>query len=58
MNASAYSEYSKFEPYLFDPNNFYKHGKIKLLKAGAILSMMLNGYRLKWSDKQEKIHFW
>jgi len=26
-NASAYSDYSKFDPYLFDPNNFYKHGK-------------------------------
>ena len=27
MNASAYSDYSKFDPCLFDPNNFYKHGK-------------------------------
>lgn len=26
-NASAYSDYRKFDPYLFDPENFYQHGK-------------------------------
>lgn len=33
MNASAYSDYSKFDPYLFDPNNFYKHGKNKAFES-------------------------
>lgn len=27
MNAEAHSEYSKYDPYLFDPENFYRHGK-------------------------------
>lgn len=26
-NAAAHSDYSKFDPYLFDPENFYQHGK-------------------------------
>lgn len=33
MNASTYSDYSKFDPYLFDPNNFYKHGKNKAFES-------------------------
>lgn len=33
MNAVAYSDYTKFDPYLFDPNNFYKHGKNKMFEA-------------------------
>lgn len=33
MNATAYSDYSKFYPYLFDPNNFYKHGKNKAFES-------------------------
>ena len=33
MNASAYSNYRKFDPYLFDPNNFYKHGKNKAFES-------------------------
>jgi len=28
-NAVAKSEYSKYNPYLFDPKNYYKHGKNK-----------------------------
>ena len=27
MNAEAHSEYSKYDPYLFDPENFYRHRK-------------------------------
>ena len=27
MNAEAHSEYSKYDPYLFDLENFYRHGK-------------------------------
>ncbi len=27
LSASVYSDYSKYDPYLFDPENFYKHGK-------------------------------
>ena len=33
MNASAYADYSKFDPYLFDPENFYKHGKNKIFES-------------------------
>ena len=32
QNAVAKSDYSKFDPYLFDPNNFYKHGKNKMFE--------------------------
>ena len=35
--------YSKFNPYLFDPENTYKHGKTRLLKAGDIPLMILHG---------------
>lgn len=31
-NASADCPYAKFDPYLFDPENFYKHGKSKMLE--------------------------
>ena len=33
FNSSAESAYSKFDPYLFDPNNFYKHGKNKAFES-------------------------
>lgn len=32
-NAIAKSNFSKFAPYLFDPENFYKHGKNKLFES-------------------------
>ncbi len=32
QNTSAHSAYSKFDPYLFDPENFYKHGKNKMFE--------------------------
>lgn len=31
--ATAKSDYSKFDPYLFDPENFYKHGKNKMFES-------------------------
>ena len=31
--AKATSDYSKYDPYLFDPNNFYKHGKNKAFES-------------------------
>ncbi len=31
-NAIAKSAYSKFDPYLFDPEHFYNHGKAKLFE--------------------------
>lgn len=31
--STAQSAYSKFDPYLFDPDDFYKHGKAKMLKS-------------------------
>lgn len=32
-NAEVHSDYSKFDPYLFDPENFYKHGKNKAFES-------------------------
>lgn len=32
-NTAAHSDYSKFDPYLFDPENFYKHGKNKAFES-------------------------
>lgn len=32
-NSSADCPYSKFDPYLFDPDNFYKHGKSYMLES-------------------------
>ncbi len=32
-NAVAHSDYSKFDPYLFDPDGSYKHGKQKLFEG-------------------------
>ena len=31
--ATAYAAYSKFDPYLFDPDNSYKHGKNKAFES-------------------------
>ena len=33
LSASADSDYSKFDPYLFDPNNCYKHGKNRAFES-------------------------
>ena len=33
INAASYSDYSKFDPYLFDPGNYYKHGKNKVFTS-------------------------
>lgn len=33
QNASTYSNYRKFDPYLFDPNDFYNHGKNKVFES-------------------------
>ena len=32
-NASTYSDFSKFDPYLFDPENFYQHGKNRAFES-------------------------
>lgn len=32
-NAAAHSDYSKFDPYLFDPENFYQHGKNRTFES-------------------------
>ena len=31
--ATSFAPYSKFDPYLFDPENFYKHGKGHMLNS-------------------------
>ena len=35
MDTTSYSAYSKFDPYLFDPRNYYKHGKNKYASKGV-----------------------
>lgn len=30
---AAHSDYSKYDPYLFDPEGFYKHGKNKAFES-------------------------
>lgn len=32
-NAQSEAPYSKFDPYLFDPDHFYKHGKSSMLES-------------------------
>ena len=46
-NVVATSAYSKYDPYLFDPKNFYRHGKNKLFESW--------GYTIKdaaWLQKE------
>ena len=33
INSYSNCAYGKFDPYLFDPNNFYKHGKDKMFRS-------------------------
>ena len=33
MDATTYSDYSKFDPYLFDPDNVYQHGKNRVFES-------------------------
>ena len=54
VNAAAYSDYSKFDPYLFNTHGQYTHKKKSSLPSGDIPSRMLIGYKQKWKDKQER----
>ena len=38
MRATTYSEYSKLDPYLFDPDNVYKHGKNRAFESLGLYS--------------------
>lgn len=49
--SSANSAYSKFDPYLFDPNNFYKHGKNKAFESWGY-SIMDSAWLKKEIEKQ------
>lgn len=49
--SSADSAYSKFDPYLFDPNNFYKHGKNKAFESWGY-SIMDSDWLKKEVEKQ------
>lgn len=33
MDATTYSDYSKFDPYLFDTDNVYQHGKNRAFES-------------------------
>ncbi len=50
-NAKAISDYSKFDPYLFDPENFYKHGKAEMLESWGY-AISDSKYLQKESEKQ------
>lgn len=54
MNATSYSDYRKFDPYLFDPENTYRHGKIEHLKVGAILFRIPFGLKTKSRNRRLK----
>lgn len=56
--AKATSDYSKYDPYLFDPKNFYRHGKTRLLKAGDTLLQIRNGYKKKLRNRDFSSIFW
>ena len=53
-NATAHSKFSKFDPYLFNTNGMYWHGKEKLLQNGDIQQWMHIGCSQRWNDKHEK----
>ena len=42
-NATAYSDYGKFDPYLFNTTGLQTHNKEKLFRDGDILSTMQDG---------------
>ena len=50
-NAASKAEYSKFDPFLFDPENFYKHGKAKMLISWGY-SIKDSNWLLKEFEKQ------
>ena len=33
INSASHADYSKFDPYLFDPKNIYKHGKNRAFES-------------------------
>ena len=47
----AKSKFSKFDPYLFDPENFYKHGKNKMFESWGY-SISDSGWLQKEIEKQ------
>ena len=54
MNATSYSDYSKFDPYLFDPKNTYRHGKNQAFESWAILFQTPCGLKMKLKKRHLK----
>lgn len=54
MNATAKSDFSKFDPYLFNTTGSTPTEKKNCLHSGDILLMMQAGCALRWSVRQEK----
>lgn len=57
-NAVAKSDYSKYNPYLFDPKNFYKHGKNKVFESWDTPFQIQNGCKKKSKSKESCSIFW
>ncbi|EEG31855.1 hypothetical protein CLOSTMETH_00443 [[Clostridium] methylpentosum DSM 5476] len=53
-NAAAHSDYSKFDPYLFNTAELHPHGKKDFSRNGAIPSMMLDGCNQSSNNKRVK----
>ena len=49
--ASSECRYSKFDPYLFDPEGVYDNNKGNCLRAGATLSKIRSGCGKRWKDR-------
>ena len=54
INASAYSDYRKFDPYLFNTTGLQTHNKKSSSKNGDILSRMQDGYKQRQSGRRRK----
>ena len=55
-NAVAKSHYSKYNPYLFDPKNFYKHGKNKAFESWGY-TISDSEWLQKEIEKQGKLQY-
>ena len=57
--SNAYCPYSKFDPFLFDPDNFYKHGKSYMLESWGVLCQGFSIFkRYNRRTRAKKIYKW
>lgn len=53
-SASVYSDYRKFDPYLFNTNGAYPHTKENCLRYGDIRLKMPLGCKRRWNGRRKK----